>query len=142
MARQRRRAAIEEVDEPGIAHDAEVPAEVVVVAALGLGDRRRDARTRRHDDGVEGRGERLYLADVLRAQMHQTDVIGARKTAAHRDALADARIVFRGAMNVGLVNVDHFGTRDAAALEVFRLAIEGGHRHFNDQRPGKPQALQ
>src|SRR3954471_19180488 len=46
------RAAVEEVDETVISQDARVPAEVLVVAAIGVRDRRRYAGNGGHHDCI------------------------------------------------------------------------------------------
>src|SRR3954469_15489224 len=53
VARQRERAAVEEVRQTVVAQQPAVPAEVVLVARIGFGDGRRDARRARDQEGVE-----------------------------------------------------------------------------------------
>ena len=135
MAGHRGRAAIEEVDEAVVAQDAHVPAEIVVVAGVGLGDRRRDAGRCRHEDGVEPGREPFDFTDELSPQVAESQVIGGGDALAEENALAHARIVFADALLVGAVDVVRLGTGIAAALEVLALAVELRHRLLADERP-------
>src|SRR3989442_1248653 len=131
MAGQRHGAAVEEIDQPGVAHDAEVPAEIVLVAALGLGDRRRDARHARHDDGVERSGKSFDFADVGGAPRGDKDIVGPRDVLAQKHALADARIVLGETPEVRPVDMVGLGPGKAAALEVLALPVESRYWNFN-----------
>ena len=79
-------------------------------------------------------GSRAHFALVRGAQPAERDVIGRADVLAEEQALADARVVVGEALEIGPVDVIGLGAGIAAALEVFRLAIERRQRPLLDQR--------
>ncbi|MNY19612.1 hypothetical protein D3C86_1530530 [compost metagenome] len=142
MAGQGEGAAVEKIDDPGVAQDAQVPAHVVVIAAVGLGKGRCDAGHGGQQQRIE-RGQRLYEGcDGRGAQAQQRDVVGGADAGAQRQALAHARIVEREPIQALAVHHVGFGPRDAAAFEVARVCVQRRHRGGGDVCPGTRQRRQ